>query len=357
VTRASSKEGEDRVARGSPQEGPIRSLLVIHQGALGDFILALPVLEALREAFPGARSVLMGYPRILELARGRVYGDDIVSVDQAGMGSFFIRDGELDPGLSRFLSGFDLLVVFGRERPGVFLGNLERVARGRICHLQSFPAWGQTVHVTDHLIAELARNGIPPAGTVPRIVLAPADRVRGRAWLSRAGVGEREKAIFLHPGSGSRRKVWPLERLTAVGRVLEKRAGARILVILGPAEGAEARTVFEEAGFRSPVFVKGLSIPDLASVLAEGCLLVGNDSGVSHLAASLGLPTVAVFGPTDPRLWAPRSERAVVVRRPIPCSPCPQERLIQCHHVDCLRGVAVGDVLDAIQSLAGNGDK
>jgi ADP-heptose:LPS heptosyltransferase len=210
--------------------------------------------------------------------------------------------------------------------------------------------------VTDHLLAELARYGISPAGTVPRIFLAPSDRERGREWLSRAGVGEKEKAVFLHPGSGSRRKVWPLERFTALAQTLEERAGARILVILGPAEGVEARTAFEGAGPKAPVFVKGLSILDLASVLAEGRLLVGNDSGVSHLAASLGLTTVAVFGPTDPGLWAPRSERAVVVRRPIPCSPCPQERFFQCHRVDCLRGVEVDDVLKAIRGLARNHD-
>src|SRR4030066_102494 len=103
------------------REDEIQSTLVIHQGALGDFILALPCLRILRETFPKARSVIMGYPRILELVEKRFYAEEILSIDQRGVASFFVRDGSLDPGLSQFFGTFDLIVVFGKTGQGTFI--------------------------------------------------------------------------------------------------------------------------------------------------------------------------------------------------------------------------------------------
>ena len=92
-------EQEARLNLKKPQDSTsvkaseVRSMMVIHQGALGDFILALPTLETLRMAFPQAKSVLMGFPRILELVDQRFYADEILSIDQKGMASFFGRGG------------------------------------------------------------------------------------------------------------------------------------------------------------------------------------------------------------------------------------------------------------------------
>src|SRR4030042_4921803 len=111
----------------SPAQAPgVSSVLVIHQGALGDFILALPALETLRKAFPHAKSVIMGYPRILELVERRFYADEIFSIDQRGMASFFNREGNLDFTLSEFFKTFDLIAVFGTDSEGTIIANLRR---------------------------------------------------------------------------------------------------------------------------------------------------------------------------------------------------------------------------------------
>jgi ADP-heptose:LPS heptosyltransferase len=84
----------------------------------------------------------------------------------------------------------------------------------------------------------------------------------------------------------------------------------------------------------------------------EGCrFFIGNDSGISHMAAALGLPTVAIFGPTDPRVWSPRGEKVVVVRKEIPCSPCPQERFFQCKNFECLKGIEISEVLRGLERM------
>src|SRR3990172_9175376 len=188
----------------SPRETKeIRTLLVIHQGALGDFVLALPVLEALRKAFPLAKVTLLGYPRILELAEKRFFADEVLSIDQKGMATFFVQDGFLDPALSRFFGPFDLAAVFGKDGMGALTRNMERVCRGRILHINSFPRWDERIHLTTHLFRELSRHGFAVSESLPKIRLIESDREWGKNFWKKREVADAERAgaVVLHPGS------------------------------------------------------------------------------------------------------------------------------------------------------------
>jgi len=334
-----------------PTDPPVvQSVLVIHQGALGDFILALPTLETLRKTFPDAKSVVMGYPRILELAEKRFYADEVLSVDQRGVASFFVQEGSLDPVLSQFFKRFDLITVFGRDGEGPFIKNLRRVCKGPILHIHSFPSCDEKVHLTDHLLRQFAQYGFPASWSIPKLYLEESDREWARSFWKNKGVTpeERSKIIVLHPGSGSKKKVWPLDRFVNLAQAFQDYLGSRILIVVGPAEGPEVQGAFEGTGFGSPFLAKGLTLVQLASVM-EGCwFFIGNDSGISHLAAALRLPTVVIFGPTDQRIWAPRGENTFVVSREVHCSPCPQERFVLCKDFECLRGIGVEEVLEGV---------
>ena len=354
ATRSPLRKKEDFSLR---NPAAVQSMLVIHQGALGDFIVALPALRTLRKTFPKAKSVLMGYPRILELVDKRYYAEEIVSVDQKGMASFFVRGGELDPGLSRFFSTFDLIVVFGKDAEGPVVGNLRRVSEGHVLHINSFPPWNERVHMIDHLLRELRRYNFSVEEQDPTLFLTKADQAWGLTYCKKKGLTEEEmaRAVVVHPGSGSKRKVWPLERFLDLIRTLQEDLQARILIVLGPAEGGEIQKAFEgiqwDMGPKAPLLIKGLSLLGLASVI-EGCrLFLGNDSGITHLAATVGLPTVAIFGATDPTVWSPRGKKVVVVRKDIPCAPCSQETFFQCQKVECLKEIGVEDVLEGIDRL------
>lgn len=331
----------------------VQSILVIHQGALGDFILALPALKTLRKAFPHAKSVIMGYPRILELVHERFYADAIFSVDQKGMASFFTREGNLDFTLSEFFKTFDLIVVFGKDGEGTAVGNLRRVGGGRILSINSFPPWEEKVHITDYLLKQFDQHGIPASGSYPKLYLKKSDREWARHFWENKGVapGERSKVFVLHPGSGSKKKAWPLDRFLDLCRTLQGRLYSKVLVVLGPAEGPEVRKAFESTGPDARILAKGLTLLQLASVM-DGCrFFIGNDSGISHMAAALGLPTLAIFGPTDQSVWSPRGEESLVVCRRIHCSPCSQERFFQCGDSECLRAVEVKQVLESLEQI------
>jgi ADP-heptose:LPS heptosyltransferase len=331
----------------------VRSILVIHQGALGDFILGLPALETLRKNLPQARTVIVGYPRILELADQRFYADETISIDRREMASFFVRERPLDPALSRLFNQLHLIVVFGKDEEGTLIGNLKRVSCGLILHIDPFPSWGERVHLTDYLLRQFSDYGFRILESNPRLRLKKSDRSWGNDFWRRKGVTLEEKAkvIILHPGSGSKKKVWPPDRFLSLAQILQNRFGSKILIPFGPAEGSEVEEVFEGMDPRTWIRVKELSLKELASVM-EGCrLFIGNDSGISHLASSLGIPTIAIFGPTDPKVWSPRGERVWVVQKEIPCSPCPRDRFLHCIDLECLKGIEIEDVLKGLERL------
>jgi hypothetical protein len=269
------------------------------------------------------------------------------------MASFFTSGTVLDPFLSHFFRRFDLIPVYVKNPEGALVGNLKRLCPDRILPVSLFPPGDERIHLRDHFQRELSRYGIPGGSRYPKIYLNESDRVWGEAFWKERGIpsGMRKKVTVVHPGSGGRRKVWPLDRFRELVRVLQGGRHPEILIALGPAESQEARKAFDEKVSQSLFVAGGLTLVQLASVM-EGCRrFIGNDSGVTHLAAALGLPTLALFGPTDPEVWSPVGKRIVVVRKEKVCSPCPRDRYVNCQHGACLEEVGIGDVLEGIRRL------
>lgn len=158
---------------------------------------------------------------------------------------------------------------------------------------------------------------------------------------------EEKRILALVPGSGAKEKNWPLRFYQVVAEWWEKKLGGKTLVVLGPVE--EERE--EEALWSNALVVRGLDLGKLAPLLARCHLYIGNDSGVTHLAAALGVETIALFGPTDPSQWAPLGERVTVITRRVSCSPCADSVRKQCSHRECLTGLSPSDVLIRIEEV------
>jgi heptosyltransferase-2 len=157
----------------------------------------------------------------------------------------------------------------------------------------------------------------------PRLRATESMRRRGRALLEREGWNGRDSLIGIHPGAtGSRAKMWSPSRFADAARKLSSRTRARVVVLGGPDEENLALEV--AAGLdEPPLMLSGkTSLGELIGALSELSLFLTNDSGPMHLGAALGVPTVAVFGPTDPRETGPFSARARIVRESVDCSPC-----------------------------------
>jgi ADP-heptose:LPS heptosyltransferase len=168
-------------------------------------------------------------------------------------------------------------------------------------------------HIADHLVATLGLPGIDPLLTSEN----SGDRLQvlsiGSATDADGAVGtDSTPGLLIHPGSGAERKNWPAPSFAALINQLAER-GWGISLLCGPADSDAVSAVLAElAPARIPTITPG-GLTELGNLLLRAGAYVGNDSGVTHLSARLGVPTVALFGPTDPRQWAPRGPRVSVL--------------------------------------------
>jgi heptosyltransferase-2 len=284
-------------------------ILVIRGGAIGDFILTLPAIGALRERWPRALIEILGYPRILALAERRHYADVVRSIDAAAMAGFFVEGGELHDALADHFASFDLIVSYLYDPDDVFSSNLRRCGvRQLVCG----SAKPETEHAALHFTRPLAALGITVADPVPRVFPSAEDRAFAEEFLKPVTRHHSPFTIAVHPGSGGEHKVWPADRWAAVIGWLREEMKRDVLLVLGEADDA-ARRALEP--LKLPV-AENLSLPRLAAVLERCAVFAGHDSGVTHLAAAVGVPALALFGPTSPAIWAPRGPDVRVLQAP-----------------------------------------
>ena len=291
-------------------------ILVVRPGALGDTILALPALQALAAGNSRAALELIGYPsvlRLLEHARPSLPIRKIHSIDRALFAPLFA--GPISDELEEFLGSYDLLIAWIHDRSSDLLDKVERLPIACL-RADPYPADGSGMHASQHLLGTLAPLGrLPPLRLdeplgPPRLQAPPPALLESGEILRGLGLEERD-FIAMHPGSGSARKNWPAEKFAALLRTAES-AGRQVLVLEGESDGEAVRKLSQSVG-GSLARVREPSLLTLAAILSRACAFVGNDSGVSHLAAATGTPTLAIFGPTDPAIWAPRGPRARVL--------------------------------------------
>ncbi len=357
-------------------------ILVIRPGALGDVLLTLPALQALAAAYPHAAIELMGSLPVPEWLPGRSVVHTVSSFDRADLATLFGPDAVPAAGLQGYLDSFDLILSYATAPGHVFARNLARLARGRVLLLDGLPPEGD-VHMSRYLQQPLRELGIVEDTGYPLLRVTTADREEAERWWAAHELDD-TPAVAIHPGSGSPAKNWPAGRFAAVADHLQRERGARILLVGGPADGAAVdgvlqslrdcrRSACAHAGRHpapsgsggttarphsdgprrdpDPVLLQDMPLPLLAAVLCRCRLYVGNDSGVTHLAAALGVPAVAIFGPTDPRVWAPRGPAVRVVHSAQPCAPCTTLQRQACSCRACLEAVSVQTVLDAAGGL------
>jgi heptosyltransferase-3 len=293
-------------------------ILVIRGGAIGDFILTLPALKALREAYPDAHIEILGYKHIAVLAENRFYAQAVRSIEYGPLASFFAKNSDLPAELADYFASFDLIVSYLYDPDRIFESNLLRCG---VENLLCGPA--KIIEKSGHAARQLARPieqlGITVADLAEEIFLSMDDRRFAQEFLR----GSSQSIVAIHPGSGSKEKNWPLENWIEL--VSHKGGSSKakdelghmgkqfsLLVVSGEAEAPTAQLEYDWKD-RDVRFAKNLRLPHLAAVL-EHTICVGHDSGISHLAAAAGANCILLFGPTDPNAWAPKNENVRVLR-------------------------------------------
>ncbi len=277
-------------------------VLVIRGGAIGDFILTLPALKALRDACPTAHIEILGYRHIAALAENRFYAQAVRSIEYGPLSSFFAKNSELPAELANYFASFDLIISYLFDP----CGPAKIVETG--------------VHAARQLALPIEQLGIGVGDLTEKVFPSIDDRQFAKEFLQFL----QQPILAIHPGSGSTEKNWPLENWIALfsrnGGVplTEDKCGQvgnafSLVVISGEADKSEVEALEREWKNREVRFAKNLPLPHLAAVL-ERSIFIGHDSGISHLAAASGATCVLLFGPTDPDVWAPRNKNVQILR-------------------------------------------
>ena len=274
-------------------------ILVIRGGAIGDFILTLPAIAALRRQFPEAFLEVLGYPHIARLALAGGLADRVQSIEARALAEFFARHGDLQEELVEYFSEFDLIISYLYDPDQIFQTNVARCTRAQFIPAPHRPDETSRLHASRSFLKPLERLAIFDADPVPDLGLSKQV--------------SRRSQIALHPGSGSEQKNWPEEKWADLTQHLINLTAHNLLVIGGEAESDRVQRLGAALSPARVRFAQNLPLPELASLLNESTLFIGHDSGISHLAAAVGLPGLLLWGETDQEIWRPPSEKMVIL--------------------------------------------
>lgn len=327
-------------------------ILVIHRGSLGDFLLLVPALSALRERFPEARFEALGRVEILSLACPGIL-DSTASIERSTLLPFFEESAQLPDAEAQYFTSFDTVLAYLSDPAKNFERNLTRLGTRNLVVRPPFPPAGERTHVGKYLFDTLAPLLGPEPGRAvgpPPFLCFTDDEMQEAETLLQPARSKGQPIVAIHPGSGSEAKCWPPERFEALTRRL-KGAGHAIALILGPADERLVERMSTVAEGIGAVIAHNLPLRLLAAVLSRCDAYVGNDSGVTHLAAATGIPTLAIFGPTDPAVWAPLGKNIRVITNNTDCSPCARETMRECDNPLCLEALGEELVTGALREM------
>ena len=317
----------------------VNRILIRANNWIGDVVMISPAVRALREHFGGARIAILAKPWVLETLQGNPFYDDLIEYD----------DGRTHAGAAGFLrlvarlrtERFDLAILFQKAFEAAAIARLAGIpfrvgyatdSRSALL-THPLPLHPADTHHIDLFLGIPAALGCAIGDPLPFFQVDAGPRARAVDFLRNAGAGNDRPLVALHPGASKEPRAWHPERFAALGRRLEQRIGARVLLLAGP----DDRRLSEEIrrGLPRDCIVptgSDLTVRMMAGLLERCDLFVGNDSGPMHLAAALDVPTLAFFGPGTPRRTAPRarSNRVTCLCRDYPCSPCRQDFFREC---------------------------
>ena len=337
------------------REGEPRAILFLRVDRIGDMILSLPALRALRARFPRTRITVLASPSNQALLRPDPSVDEVLVLKAGRLRPLHLM--ALSPALRR--RRFDwVLDPFPEQDPlpvlaALLCGARRRIGfggslRSRLYHavLPPPPPGRHFRDLTHDLVRALGAAADPGP---PRPVLLEEEHGFARRWLAQQGLSG-SALIGIHPGGTYPSQRWPLTHHAALIRMLRAAALGRVVLLGGEGDGASIAAIRRQAGFPLPALVSR-DLRRAAAVLARCRLFIGNNSGPLHLAAALGIPTVSFRGPTRAGRWTPLGGPHRVLERPeLECLGCERGACPRGSHA-CLAGISPREAFAAVAEL------
>jgi heptosyltransferase-2 len=335
-----------------------RKILVMRYRFIGDTVLTVPFLRNLRQAYPEARIELMLEPFSGQVLAGCPYVDRIIPFEfktihkysassQRGKFAGFYHYWKL---LRQ--EGYDAAFALKRSLSSALLIRAAGIPRrigfateGRSLLLTDPVPYRQDQHEVQNFLDCLRVLDIPVHSDALELWPSEENDAKADKLFSDAGWNKDDLKIIIHAAASLPAKQWPLNRFAAVMKVMQENYGAHF-IYTGAAEDAALYQEIERLGpFNGMNLCGTTGLHANLSVYRAAHLFFGVDSGPMHMAAAVGVPVVALFGPTDERKWGPWGEGHIVITRRLSCYPCKPHK---CRDNDCMKKISVEESLDAL---------
>lgn len=343
-------------------------ILIVKLSAIGDVIHTLPALNALRRHWPGARitwlveeaasDLVIGHPsldRVLVSRRKRWVADLRGRRWRRSLGEamqFFraLRDTRYDLILdfqALLKSGVLIALARGRRKVGFDRG-MEHMERSHLFLNERIPPVSMEIHALDRGLMLIGALGVPAGDVEYRIPVTDRDRDRVLRYMADVGIDPARPIVAINPMAKWETKLWDPAKFSRLADRLVETRNAQVVFTGGPedrpaVEGIIGRTV------RGTFNLAGRTrLKELAAVFEGSNVVISTDTGPMHLAAAIGTPVVALFGPTAPWRTGPHGDKHRVVRSEPPCSPCFKRK---CSRPSCMESITVDQVMDGVDAL------
>jgi heptosyltransferase-2 len=331
-------------------------IAIFHLNGVGDLIFSLPALLAIRQLFPQAHitSILRPYlrdllepigmvDRILLRPERETQRETLAFLRELRRGHF-----EMAVLFSQSLSANIYALLSGAPIRLGFVDTIFPQLLNPALNLRGITSVAKLLYLVEQL-------GARPAKLDYVGLLKPGRQQQKRVTALLGEVdGDKDRLAIISFGEGSKRpypyKVWGREKFAAVGKYLS-RQGLRPVIIGSKGEAPEAALLAEEIGRGAFSFAGRTSLGELAELIGRGEIFVGIDSGPTHIAAALGVPLVAIYGPTDPTVTGPQGSNHIILHKPQDCGPCVTPT---CDDRPCLAAITAEEVIAAVDQLLGN---
>ena len=296
-----------------------RHITIIRPGALGDSLLTFPIMRALKDAQP-SHITFVSHATVLPLAQAWGVADVVYDYSDPCWSELFADQGIQSPVLHTLFASSDLIVCWLRDPDGVVQHNLNAIAIGRIIVAPGRPAEGQRIHIVDYLSQTIALSDVVKMEPMNRAGERVVPTIYGLVTHGGYGRGDpltrptlfvcpsgRAAPLAIHPGSGGARKCWPVSSFAELIQRLWQQA-IPVLLLGGPADHeriAALQQMLPAPEIDMLTMLVDAPLLEVAVALQACRGYLGNDSGITHLAAMTGIPVVALFGPSDPAVWRP----------------------------------------------------
>ncbi len=352
-------DGIEMKVRGSKQlPRDAETILIRGTNWIGDAVMTFPALAALRKTYPGAKISLLAKPWVAELYRLSPDIDEVILFKSPGVHSGTAGKMRLAGELRR--QGFPMAVLLQNAIEAAIIAWLARIpvragynsdARGfLLTHSVQRTRAVRKIHQVNYYREMVMSLGCLDAGRDVRLIAGDDFGTLAEGILSANGIAGIRPLIGIAPGAtfGPAKKWFP-ERFAAVAdRLIDDLVGAAVL--FGSAADRDSADAVKRHAMHRLVNLAGKTDLKEAMALISRCdLFISNDSGLMHVAAALGIPTVAIFGSTNPVTTSPVGERTVIVRRDIECSPCLRETCPA--DFQCMDRITVNDVVAAAKGV------